>query len=133
MRAVVTSRLGYVREIETTAPPRASAASAPTVHHELVEETTGRAGAALSGSMQTALANLEGATDEHGSAVLDQVDEHGVTVRERLRESNAQIEAMRDDPRLRNSPLAGFLDAFTMPSADDSEGRGDGDDDPRQA
>ena len=50
-----------------------------------------------------------------------------------MQSNAAQIEAMRDDPRLRNSPLAGFLDAFTIPSADDSEGRGDGDDDPRQA
>ena len=118
VRAVVSSRLGYVREIETTAQPRPSAASAPTVHHELVAEATGRAGAALAGSMQSALTKLEGATDEQGNSVFDQVDEEGVTVRERLRESNAQIEAMRNDPRVKNSPLAGFLDAFTMPSDD---------------
>ncbi|MFP5488463.1 MAG: DUF2207 family protein, partial [Acidimicrobiia bacterium] len=58
VRAVVTPRLGHVRSIEVTAPPRRSAVSAPTVHHELVEESTQRAGAALSGSMQAALANL---------------------------------------------------------------------------
>ena len=115
VRAVVTPRLGYVREIEMTAPPRPSAASAPTVHHELVEESTHKAGAALSGSMRRALDNLEGAADADGNPVLDQVDDEGVTMRDRLRQSSDQIAALRDDPRLKNSPLAGFLDAFASP------------------
>jgi hypothetical protein len=123
VRAVVTSRLGYVRSVEVTAPPRRSAAHAPSVPHELVEESTQRAGAAVVGSMQRALADLEGATDEDGVPILDQVDEEGVTVRERLRESSAQIEALRTDPRLQNSPLAGFLDAFTQPSTDRPDDR----------
>lgn len=118
VRAVVTPRLGYVREIEMTAPPRPSAGSAPVVHHELVEESTQKAGAALSGSMSQALSNLEDATDAEGKPVLDQVDDEGVTMRERLRQSNDQIAALREDPRLKNSPLAGFLDAFVGPSDD---------------
>lgn len=130
VRAVVTPRLGYMRSIELLAPPRRSAASAPVVQHELVDEATAKAAARITGSMQEALANLERATDADGNSVLDQVDEDGVTVRERLRQGNQQIAALRDDPRLRNSPLAGFLDALgggasggSTPPDEDGESR----------
>ncbi|MAT05041.1 MAG: hypothetical protein CL424_08360 [Acidimicrobiaceae bacterium] len=129
VRAVVTPRLGYVREVEVVAAPRRSAASAPTMRHELIDEATGRAGAAIAGSMQSAMSTLEGATDEDGRPILDQVDEDGVTMRERLRESNDQIAALRDDPRLQNTPIAGFLDAFL--GADGSPSRAGDDDDDR--
>jgi hypothetical protein len=101
-----------------TAPPRPSAASAPTVHHELVEEASHEAGTRMAGSMQQALANLEQATDKDGNPILDQVDDEGVSMRERLQQSNEQIASLRNDPRLANSPLAGFLDAFLSPDDD---------------
>lgn len=126
VRAVVTPRLGYVKEIEMLSAPRRSAASAPTVRHELVDEATGRAGAAIGGSMQAALSTLENATDEHGRPILDQTDDEGVTMRERLQQSNDQMAALRDDPRIRNSPIAGFLDAFMSPGEPDGQEPGDG-------
>ena len=125
VRAVVTPRLGYVKEIEVVSAPRRSAASAPTVQHELVEAATGRAGAAIGGSMQAALSTLENATDENGRPILDQTDEDGVTMRERLQQSNDQMASLRNDPRIRNSPIAGFLDAFMSPNDQRDEPPGD--------
>ncbi len=116
VRAIVTPRLGYVRSVEMLAPPRPSAASAPTVHHELVEEAVTTAGSKLAGSMQQALSNLEGATDAEGRPILDQTDDDGVSVRQRIAESTDQIDRLRNDPRLKNSPIAGLLDAFLSPS-----------------
>lgn len=120
VRAVVTPRLGYVKRIQMiTAPPR-SAASAPATTHELLHEATNRAGSAVGGSVQSALDALEHAVDDRGRPVLDQTDGDGVSIRERLRESNDQLAALRDDPRVRDSPIAGFLDAFLSddPNAD---------------
>ena len=59
--------------------------------------------------MQAALSTLENATDEDGRPILDQTDEEGVTMRERLQQSNDQMASLRNDPRIRNSPIAGFL------------------------
>ena len=112
VRAVVTPRLGYVKKIEVLSGPRRSAASAPSVQHELVDEATGRAGAAIGGSLQSAMSSLEHATDEDGRPILDRTDDEGVTMRERLQQSNDQMAALRNDPRLKNTPIAGFLDAF---------------------
>ena len=121
VRAVLTPRLGYVKSIEMLEPPRPSAAGAPTVHHELVEQAVTTAGSKLAGSMQTALSNLEGATDDNGRPILDQTDDDGVTVRERLAESTDQLDRLRNDPRLKNSPIGGLLDAFLSPSKTDPE------------
>lgn len=116
VRAVVTPRIGYVRSIDVVAPARPSAAGAPTVHHELVEEATSTAGAALAGSMQRATETLMGAIDDDGRPLLDQVDDDGVTLREKLAESNDQLARVRRDTRIANSPIAGLLDAFASPA-----------------
>ena len=128
VRAVVTPRLGYVKQIEVVSGPRRSAASAPAVQHELVDEATGRAGAAIGGSIQSAMSTLENATDEEGRPILDQTDDDGVTMRERLQQSNDQMAALRNDPRLKNTPIAGFLDAFMAPSEPDDGPSADSDD-----
>ena len=121
VRVVVTPRIGYVRSIELVTPPRASAASASTVRHELADETASSVGRKLAGSIAGAFAGLEHATDEHGRPVLDQTDESGVTLREHLVESQGRIDERRHDPRITNSPIAGLLDSFTSPP-----GAGDG-------
>lgn len=116
VRAVATPRIGYVRSVDVVAAPRPSAAHAPTVHHELVEEATSRATSALAGSMQRAVDALEGATGDDGRSFLDQTDDDGVTMREKLAASEDQIEQLRRDPRIANSPLGGLLDAFAPKS-----------------
>lgn len=112
VRAVVTPRLGHVRSIEVLAGPRPSAVSDPVVSHQLVDEGVRAAGAAISGSMAGAFEQLESATDADGNPILDQVDDEGVSLRERMADSDDQLERMRNDPRIKNSPIAGLLDAF---------------------
>ncbi len=124
VRVIVTPRIGYMRSIELVAPPRASVASAPTVGHELADETVSSVGRTLAGSISGAFAGLEHATDEHGRPVLDQTDESGVTLREHLAESRSGLDELRHDQRIANSPIAGLLDSFLSPPA-----AGDGEND----
>jgi hypothetical protein len=51
-------------------------------------------------------------TDESGQPLLDQTDDEGVTLRERLAQSSEQLDRVRSDPRVANSPLAGIFDAL---------------------
>ncbi len=94
VRASVTPRLGYVRSIDMLSPPRPAATGGRTVHHELAREAMTAAGSKLAGSMQQALANLEGATDADGRPILDQTDDDGVTLRDRLAESSEQLDRL---------------------------------------
>jgi len=69
-------------------------------------------------------------TDESGRPLLDQVDDEGVTLRERLSESQGQLDRMRSDPRLADSPLAGIFDAIEAALATGTES---GTDEPTRA
>jgi hypothetical protein len=112
VRVKVSPLLGYVSRLEVTAPPPRSAASEPGVLHPLVEETATAAAGAAAGKLGEALTAAESMTDESGRPLLDQTDDEGVTLRERLAQSTEQLDRMRSDPRIANSPLAGIFDAL---------------------
>ena len=112
VRVKVSPLLGYVSQLEVTAPPPRSAASEPGVLHPLVEETTTAAVGTAAGKLGEALTAAESMTDESGQPLLDQTDDEGVSLRERLAESSEQLDRMRSDPRIANSPLAGIFDAL---------------------
>ncbi len=112
VRARVSPILGYVADLEMIEPPVGSAASAPLSAHPLVDETTGRVVGAIGSRVGEAVARAESMTDDEGRPILDQRDDDGVTLRDRLDESRDQLERARQDPRIRNSPLAGLLDAL---------------------
>ena len=112
VRVKVSPLLGYVSQLEVTAPPPRSAASEPGVLHPLVEETTTAAVGTAAGKLGEALTAAESMTDESGQPLLDQTDDEGVSLRERLAQSGEQLDRMRSDPRIANSPLAGIFDAL---------------------
>lgn len=112
VRAVVTPRIGYVRSVDVLAAPPPSAAPESADVHPLVEEAASRATDRLSGSIGHALGQLERAADENGRPFLDQTDGEGVSLRERLAEASAQLDDVRNDPRVRDSPIGGMLDAL---------------------
>jgi hypothetical protein len=124
VRAQVSPLLGYVSAIEVLTPSPRSTASERGVLHPLVEDTVQRAGSKLSGAMGAALARAETMTDDQGRPVLDQRDDDGVTMRERLEQSEGQIDRLRNDPRLAGSPFGQLLDMFLPDSgAEDGDGR----------
>ena len=112
VRAIVTPRLGYVRAVEMLAAPRPSAASERTTLHPLAEESASKAGARTNSSLERTMQHLETAIGDDGRPLLDQTDDEGVTMRERLAQSSSELDRLRNDPRLRNSPVGGLLDAF---------------------
>ncbi len=117
IRAVVTPRLGYVRSIEVLERPRPSAAGDPVVHHELATEVASKVGERVSSTMATAMGHLEGAVDEDGRPLLEQTDDEGRTLQDKLAEATSQLDKVRNDPRLKNSPIGGVLDAFLSKGA----------------
>jgi hypothetical protein len=112
VRVRVSPLLGYVAALEVTAPAPSSTASEPAVMHPLVEDAVDAAGRSAVGNLDRALATAASMTDESGRPILDQTDDEGVTLRERLSESQGQLDRMRSDPRLADSPLAGLFDAI---------------------
>ena len=129
VRIRVSPLLGYVASLEITAPP-ASAVGDPTVLHPLAEDTLDSATRSAAGNIDRALAVAASMTDESGRPLLDQVDDEGVTLRERLSESQGQLDRMRSDPRLADSPLAGIFDAIEAALATGTES---GTDEPTRA
>ncbi|HSL59332.1 MAG TPA: hypothetical protein VK866_15905 [Acidimicrobiales bacterium] len=142
VRAQVTPRLGYVKAIETLAPPRASAASEPGVLHPLAAEAVDRTTQAVtdrlgaSGGIAGAFSRLEAMTDEQGRSVLDQTDDDGVSLRERMAESQGRLDEVMADPRVASNPLLGsILGAIAGSPPPPTEAAGDepGDDAGRSA
>lgn len=123
--ARVTARfsplLGYVADLTVTSPAPASAATERTELHPLAKDTIERAGGAVAGRIGGVLAAAESMTDESGRPLLDQTDDDGVTMRERLAESQDQLDRLRNDPRFANSPLGGILDALGGATSDDTD------------
>ncbi|MEX2627499.1 MAG: hypothetical protein WD225_11500 [Ilumatobacteraceae bacterium] len=120
IRVKHSPRLGYVTEVTTLAPPRASAADEGAEAHPLAAETVDRALSGLgrmmggAGGLQAAMERMESTTGEDGRPVLDQTDDEGVTLRQRLADSQGQVDALRDDPRVARTPLLGqILDTLT--------------------
>ena len=130
VRIRVSPLLGYVASLEVTAPPASSVAGDPTVLHPLAEDTLDSATRSAAGNIDRALAVAASMTDESGRPLLDQVDDEGVTLRERLSESQGQLDRMRSDPRLADSPLAGIFDAIEAALATGTES---GTDEPTRA
>lgn len=118
VRARVSPRLGYVASIEMLAPPQASAASEAASLHPLVEETIGKVGSTSAGAMSAALDRAEAMTDDQGRPLLDQPDDDGVTMRQRLEQSQGQLDQLRNDPRLAASPFGKLLDSFLGDNVD---------------
>jgi hypothetical protein len=131
VRIRVSPLLGYVASLEVTAAPASSAAGDPAVLHPLAEDTLHTAGRSAGGHLERALTAAASMTDDSGRPLLDQTDDEGVTLRERLTESQGQLDRMRADPDLANSPLAGIFDAIGgalgrgTESATDEPTRGD--------
>ena len=94
VRMKVSPLLGYVSEVEMLSPPPRSN-SAP-VAHELVEDITGKAGAAI-GAVFGRLADVGEQSPEVRAAMqeaMDERDEEGRTQRERLDEARRQMQRM---------------------------------------
>ncbi len=123
VRMRVSPLLGYVASVELLQAPRASAASESSVAHPLATEAAGAAGAVIVGSLDAVYDRAESLTDEDGRPMLDQTDDEGVTMRQRLEESKQQLDAVRNDPRLANSPMGGLLDAFLGSGTRDDDQR----------
>ncbi len=130
VRIRVSPLLGYVSSIEVLDRPRGSAASEAAVVHPLVEETATDVGTRLASGLDGALTRAASMTGEDGRPLLEQTDDDGVTLGERLREGQSQLDELRRDPRIASSPLAGFLDALGGVRPDDGgrSGRSGGDD-----
>ncbi|MDX2378595.1 MAG: DUF2207 domain-containing protein [Acidimicrobiia bacterium] len=110
VRIKVSPLLGYVSALEITAAPPSTVGAEPAVLHPLAESTLDVASRSAAGTLERALATASTMTDESGQPILDQTDDEGVTLRERLAESQGQLDRMRSDPRIANSPIAGILD-----------------------
>ena len=136
VRMKVSPLLGYVSEIEMLTPPPRSEAP---VAHELVEDITGKAGAAL-GAAFGRLADVGEHSPEVHAAMqeaMDERDEEGRTQRERLDEARQQMERVRGSASIKDSAggsligglLGGLSEAmgqFTgeQPSPDTRAGNG---------
>lgn len=133
VRVKYSPRLGYVTEVTTLEPPRASAADESAPAHPLAAEATERVlsgitrtiGGEGTGGLAATMAQLEQMTDEQGRPLLDQTDDDGVTLRERIDESRGQLDALRDDPQVARTPLLGQI-------LDSLGGDGRPDDDPQR-
>ncbi len=94
VRMKVSPLLGYVSEIEMLSPPPRS--NEAPVAHELVEDITGKAGAAM-GAVFGRLADVGEHSPEVRAAMqeaMDERDEEGRTQRERLEEARQQMQRM---------------------------------------
>lgn len=141
VRMKVSPLLGYVSEIEMLSPPSRSA-EAP-VAHELVENLTGNAGAAM-GAVFGRLAEVGEHSPEVRAAMqeaMDERDEEGRTQRERLDEARQQMQRVGGAASTRDSAgdsligglLGGLSEAMGQFTGEqpNPEGRSDGSPDDR--
>lgn len=139
VRMKVSPLLGYVSEIEMLSPPPRSA-EAP-VAHELVEDLTGKGGAAI-GAVLGRLADVGEQRPEVHAAMqeaLEERDEDGRTQRERLEEARRQLQRMGGTSAVKDSAggsligglLGGLSEAMEQFSeAADDSAAGSVDDEP---
>lgn len=121
VRIRVSPLLGYVASLEVTARAPASVASETAALHPLAEDTIDRAGSAIAGRFGEAMAAAASMTDESGRPLLDQTDDDSVALGERLAEGQDQLDRVRSDPRLANSPIAGILDSLAGALGDEPD------------
>lgn len=135
VRMKVSPLLGYVSEIEMLSPPPRS--NEAPVAHELVEDLTGKAGAAI-GAVVGRLADVGEHDPEVHDAMqkaLDERDEEGRTQRERLDEARRQMQRMGGSTAIGDSAggsliggLLGGLSEAMEQLGDQSNGDGPNDD-----
>lgn len=121
VRARVTPRLGYVREIETLTP-------APRRERSPLGETTREVADLASSKLDQVVERLGGRMadlaelrDEEGRPVLEHTDDDGVTLRERLADVSEQLDDARSQAA--DEPVArGLLDRVEKMMGDISGG-----------
>lgn len=109
VRIAVSPLLGYVAEVTTLAAPANQPATDRAVHHELLTDVLSAAGARLGEQLQQVDTD---AVPAEVQGLLDEPADDGITPRSRLATTRRQLDRLRDDPRVRNSPLAGLFDAL---------------------
>lgn len=109
VRITMTPILGYVADVTILAAPANRPSTDRVVHHELITNTVTAAGNRLAGYVSKLTDNVD---SDEGRRMLDTPDDEGVTPRSRLATAQGQLDRLRRDPRLRNSPFGGLLDSL---------------------